>query len=106
MSKVGDALAVSNYKLDTSYVLSASLFVSGGSTAEEVAVFEVKSSADTEKLVKLIKQRVENKKKDFENYMPAEMTKLNSPYIVTKGNVVVLCLADSADAETIKSLIK
>ena len=106
MSKVGDTLAISNYNLDTGYVLSASLFVSGGSTAEEVAVFEVKSESDTEKLVKLIKTRVENKKKDFENYMPAEMTKLNNPYIVTKGNIVVLCLADKADAETIKSMIK
>lgn len=106
MSKVGDALAVSNYNLDTSYVLSASLYVSGGSTAEEVAVFEVSSADKVKDVVALIEDRIKNKKKDFETYMPAEMTKLNNPYIITKGKVVVLCLADSANVETIKSLIK
>lgn len=106
LSKVSDALVISNYQLDGDYVRSAALFMSGGSTAEEVAVFEVDSAKNAEKLKKLIKQRVENKKKDFENYLPAEMPKLNNPLIVQKGNVVILVISDSADKETIINCIK
>lgn len=106
LSRVGDSLVLSSYGIDTKYVLSASLYVSGGSTAEEVAVFEADNAKNTEKVVECIKQRIENKKKDFENYIPAEMTKLNNPAIVVKGNIVVLCLADNADADVIKESIK
>ncbi len=106
LSKVGDSIVLSNYGIDTKHVLSASLYVSGGSTAEEVAVFEADNAKNTEKVVECIKQRIEKKKKDFENYIPAEMTKLNNPTIVVKGNIVVLCLADEADADLIKECIR
>lgn len=106
LSKVSDALVISNYEIKEDYVLSASLFISGGSTAEEVAVFETDSPKNADRLIKLIKERVERKKKDFESYLPQEMTKLNSPLIVVKDNVVVLVIADAPDRETIKSCIK
>jgi len=106
LSKVSDALAISNYNLNLDIVLSSSLYISGGSTAEEVAVFELDSVENTDKLIALIKKRVENRKKDFENYIPGEMAKLNNPVIVVKDNVVVLCIADSADKDTIAKCIK
>ncbi|MBQ6895427.1 MAG: DUF4358 domain-containing protein [Clostridia bacterium] len=106
LSRVSDALIISTYNIDASYVRSAALFMSGGSTAEEVAVFEVDSAKNAERIKKLIKKRIENKKKDFENYLPGEMPKLNNPLIVQKGNVVVLVISDKADKETILTCIK
>jgi len=106
LSRVSDALIVSNYNIDGDYIRSAALFMSGGSTAEEVAVFETDTHKNADKLKKLIKKRVENKKKDFENYLPAEMPKLNNPLIVQKGKVVVLVISDKADKETILKCIK
>lgn len=106
LSRVSDALIVSSYNIDGDYVRSAALFMSGGSTAEEVAVFETDSLKNADKLKKLIKKRVENKKKDFENYLPQEMPKLNNPLIVQKGKVVVLVISDKADKETILKCIK
>ena len=106
LSRVSDALIVSNYQIDGSLAKSAALFISGGSTAEEVAVFEASSKKSAEKIKKLIKQRVENKKKDFENYLPQEMPKLNNPLIVQKGNIVILVISDKAEKDTILSCIK
>ncbi len=106
LSKLSDALLISNYSVSTDDVLSASLYMGGGSTAEEIAVFELKSSKNTDKMVDLIKKRVEKKKEDFRNYMPGEMPKLNNPTIVVKDNVVVLVIADSADKDAIVKLIK
>ena len=106
LARVSDALIVSNYNIDGSLAKSAALFISGGSTAEEVAIFEATSKKSAEKIKKLMKQRVENKKKDFENYLPEEMPKLNNPLIVQKGNVVILVISDKAEKETILSCIK
>ena len=84
----------------------AALYLGGGSTAEEIAVFEAKSESYAKTIeTKLAPKRIENKKKDYENYMPAEMTKLKSPVIVRKGNVVAVCIADSVSEEEILDAI-
>lgn len=106
LSKLSDAILISNYSISTDDVLSASLYMGGGSTAEEIAVFELKSSKDTDKMVDIIRKRVEKKKDDFRNYIPGEMPKLNNPTIVVKGNVVILVIADSADKDTVVKCIK
>ena len=79
----------------------------GGATAEEVAVFEAKSEKYAKELeTTLAKERIERKKLDFESYIPAEMTKLNSPVIVRKGKVVAVCIADKVSKKDIEKLIR
>ena len=41
--------------------------------------------------------RIEKKKGDFENYIPEEMGKLNSPLVAYSDNLVVMCLSDHND---------
>ena len=104
--KVSDTLIVSNYKADTKKLHSASLYLGGGVTAEEVAVFEAVSEKEAKNIEALAKERIERKKKDYENYIPEEMPKLNAPYIVRKGKVVIVCIADSANKKELEKLIK
>ncbi len=106
LAEVSDALVVSNYNVDKTKVCDASLYMGGGSTAEEIAVFELVDEKYAQEVESLAKKRVENKKKDFENYIPAEMKKLNSPVIVRKGNVVAVCIADKVSQEDIEKCIK
>ena len=106
LTKVSDTLLISNYKVDMSKLYSASMYLGGGVTAEEVAVFEAISEAEAKNIEKLAEERIERKKLDYEDYIPAEMTKLNAPYIVRKGNTVIVCIANSADSDELKNLIK
>ena len=106
LTAVGDTLIISNYKLDASKICSAVLYMGGGSTAEEIAVFEAENESEAKKLEKLAQQRIDRKKLDYENYMPAEMAKLNSPVIVRDGNVVAVCIADKVSDGDIKKYIK
>lgn len=70
------------------------VYISGsGATAEEIAVIK---SSDVKSAKATIEKRVEDLKFRFENYVPEEMTKLNDPVIATKGDVVILVLADDA----------
>lgn len=106
LAKVADSILISNYKIDASQVCSGALYLGGGATAEEIAVFEAKSESAANKIEKLAKDRVERKKDDFRNYIPAEMTKLNNPVIVRKGKVVAVCIADEVNDKEILKLIK
>jgi len=106
LSEVSDALVISNYKVDKSKVCDATLYMGGGSTAEEVAVFELVDEEYAKQVTELAQKRIDNKKKDFENYIPAEMKKLNNPVIVRKGKVVAVCIADNATKEQIEKCIK
>ena len=73
-------------------------YISSGATAEEIAVFEAADKAAADRLYKAAQERVENQKTAFEDYVPAEMTKLGNPVLVKKGSFVVLCVADDAAA--------
>ena len=104
--KVSDSLVISAYMPNPENVYSASLFLGGGATAEEVAVFELKSGKYAKELEALAKKRIERKKKDFENYIPAEVAKLESPVIVRKSNLVAVCVADDVTEDDILKLLK
>lgn len=70
------------------------VFVSGsGATAEEVAVIR---SDDAKTARETVDKRVADLKTRFENYMPAEMAKLSDPVIITKGDAVILVIADDS----------
>lgn len=105
LSRVNDTLIVSNYNVDPEKVCSATLYIGGGATAEEVAVFELADEDYAKDTVKLAKERVENKKNDFRDYMPAEMTKLESPVIIRRGKLVIVCIADSVTEEQLEDCI-
>ncbi|MBR6873120.1 MAG: DUF4358 domain-containing protein [Ruminococcus sp.] len=70
---------------------------SGGTTAEEIACFEATDNAAAGEIVTALNARVEAQKKAFENYQPAEMTKLGAPVIVQNGKYVFMCISDEND---------
>jgi hypothetical protein len=88
---------------------NAVAFISGsGGTAEEIAVLQAKNIDDVEKLRELAENRVEELKFRFENYVPAEMVKLDSATVVVKGDAVFLVICDDAQsaADAIDALTK
>lgn len=83
------------YSLDDK-VKDFAIYVSGsGATAEEIAVIK---SDDVKTAKATIEKRVADLEFRFKDYMPAEMTKINNPVIVTKGDLAVLVLCDDAEA--------
>lgn len=94
MSAVDQKTAEKLFGLDSGSVVSAKAYESTGATAEEVAAFEAKDEASEKQIAAAVKKRVENQKAAFQDYQPKEMTKLQNPLIVEKGNYVFLCVAD------------
>lgn len=90
MEANGD-IARDRYVLDDK-VSEIAVYMSGsGATAEEIAVIK---STDVKTAKTAVEKRVDDLKFNFENYVPAEMTKLGDPVIVTRGDVVFLVICD------------
>ena len=67
----------------------------------------LKDDAAAERLLAAAKERVEAQKTAFEDYAPAEMTKLNNAVVERNGKIVALCIADDSSAaqKKVKELI-
>lgn len=93
------------YALDDK-VSEFAIYISGsGASAEEIAVIK---SGDVKTARATIEKRVDDLKFRFKDYVPAEMTKLNDPVIQSKGDVVILVLANDSDnaQKVVDSILK
>ena len=91
------------YAFDSADVDDYVVYVNGtGATAEEVALFKASSAEAADRIYELAESRIEDLKFQFENYVPAEMTKLNDPVLIKDGNYVFLGLSN--DNEQMKQL--
>lgn len=102
LNPITENIVGSTYSLGAGEVLGGSVYVTGGATAEEIAVFELASPEAAQAFTAKLNSRVETKKADFESYRPDEMAKLSTPLIKVKGNLAILCIAnDTSAAESI-----
>lgn len=77
---------------------------SSGATAEEVAVFEAVDKDAADRIKEAVTTRVEDLRFAFEDYIPAELTKIDRAVIYTKGNFVILITND--DDEAARNVLK
>ena len=80
------------------------VYLGSGATAEEVAVFEAKNKAAMKELKEEIADYIDDKREEYENYIPKEVARINKAVIVEKGNYLVLCINN--DNEKTRSFIE
>lgn len=95
LRQIDDSVIDKFYGFDTSKLEAYEVYVSdSGSTAEEIAVVKMSDSSVKSDVTAAMEKRVEKQKKQFENYMPEEMFKLENALISEQGNYVILVVAD------------
>lgn len=97
------------YEADADKIESYSAYICGsGAYPDELAVFCMKSSADTAAVKDMLEKRVEKQSAAFKDYTPDEMYKIDGNNVVVSGNYVALIIcSDNAKAtEIFKSLTK
>ena len=97
LNPVSDRIISSLYGINEGDAVNGIVLTSSGATAEEIAIFEVSSPQMKKSVKEKLYSRIEKKKGDFENYIPEEMGKLNSPLVAYSDNLVVMCLSDHND---------
>lgn len=90
------------YDMEDINITESVVYVSSGATAEEIAAIKCETKEDAAKIEKALKERVNEQKESFENYVPKELDKLDKAVIVKMGNTVVLSVSnDDAKAKEI-----
>jgi len=87
------------YVIDTSAIKSCKVYKSSsGATAEEIAVFEANTANDVDVIKNAVRQRVEDLKFNFKDYIPKELDKIEKAQAAVIGKYVVLFIVNDYDA--------
>lgn len=79
------------------------MYMSSGSTAEEVVVFTAPDESAAKTMLSNVQQFLEDQESSFEDYIPEEAKRIEDAVTVQKGNYVVVCV--SGDSEQAKQII-
>lgn len=103
VEKGKDSIADFYGKMDVSAVKDASFYICGsGAYPDEIAVFQMNSSADAETAKAAVQSRLDERIEQFKTYTPDEMYKLDGAFLIVKGNyVILLACADNDKAREI-----
>ena len=100
MLEVKNEIAEDFYNLPEGVVDLKVYMSSSGATAEELAIFKCESNEVADEVVNACEKRVEALKEKFEDYIPAELTKIESAVIQKRDCFVMfVCAAETAPAE-------
>jgi len=95
MMTLDDSIVSNFYNVDEEKIAEKTCYVSASrATAEEVTVFKVKDASDVQMVKDAFAERIEDQKIAYENYVPAEMVKINAAVTYVNGNYVILVMAD------------
>lgn len=78
-------------------IANASIYEGSGATAEEIVVLECATAEDAAKAKEVLQTRVSEQIESFTDYVPAELTKLNSAVIKVNGKYAVLSVCDTPE---------
>lgn len=86
----------------TSYVdleegVEAVMYMSSGSTAEEIAVFTAKDKSSAAKQKENVQSFLDDQKDSFSAYIPQEAKRIEDAVLVTEGNYVILCVSGESE---------
>ena len=73
------------------------MYMSSGSTAEEVAVFTDPDEATASTMKNNVQEFLNDQKTSFEDYIPEEAQRIDDAVLVVKGNYVILCVSGDSD---------
>lgn len=73
------------------------MYISSGSTAEEIAVFQAPDKATASKMLSNVKEYLSAQRSSFADYLPEEAKRIDDAVIEQKGSYVVLCVSGQTD---------
>lgn len=86
------------YSYDEADVVSCALYQSTLAAAEEVFVAECTDHAAAERVMEACEGRVADQKASYENYVPAEIPKLDDALLMTVGSYVFFVVSNNSPA--------
>ena len=105
LSEMDDSLMDYLYPdIDSADVSEKIIYISSGSTAEEIAAFQAVDEKAAERIEEGLKKRIEQQTESFTDYVPEEVKRLEDAVLVRNGSYVILSV--SGDPDKAKDILK
>ena len=97
LSQVDKDSIIKKYYFDSQKIKDINSYVGTGATAEEILIIELIKKDDKNVITENIKTKIQERKQDFENYLPKEVFKLENYNLESKENYIILCISNDFD---------
>ena len=97
LSVIDNESIIKKYNFDINKIKDINSYVGTGATAEEILIIELKDKAYINEAKKIIETKIDERKIDFENYLPKEVFKLENYNLESNGNYIILCISNDSD---------
>ena len=97
LSEIDKDSIIKKYNFNEQKIKNIVSYVGTGATAEEILIIELLDKKDIEETKQIIETKIDERKSDFQNYLPKEVSKLENYYLISKGNYIILCISNNYD---------
>lgn len=97
LEAIDQTTACALYGIDESTVTASAVYMANATSAEEVAIFTLADEEATQAAAKQLGYRVDDRIDELTGYLPAEVPKLETAVVETRGNSVLLLVCSDYD---------
>lgn len=97
LSQIDRENIIKKYNFNNEKIKDIVSFVGTGATSEEILIIELFDLKDINETKEIIQSKIEERKIDFQNYLPNEVYKLENYNLESKGKYIVLCISNNYD---------
>ena len=95
LSQIDRENIIKKYNFNNEKIKDIVSFVGTGATSEEILIIELLDLKDINETKEIIQSKIEERKIDFQNYLPNEVYKLENYNLESKGKYIVLCISNN-----------
>lgn len=97
LSEIDKDSIIKKYNFNNEKIENVVSYMGTGATAEEILVMKLFNKEDIAETKKIIEDKIEERKQDFQSYLPKEVSKLENYNLETRGNYIILCISNNYD---------
>ena len=97
LDQIDKDMVINKYSLDSQKIKNLISYAGTGATAEEILVIEFYNDEDCEQAKDKIEESLEERNKDFANYLPKEVSKIANHNLETYGKYLILCISNDSN---------
>ena len=94
--KVDSEMIMSDYNFTADEVEEFVSYQGSGATSEEIVILKVKDKSNLNSIKDKINARIEERKEDFQSYLPKEVGKIDSSILRGEGNYIIFCVSNDS----------
>ena len=97
LDEIDKETVIKRYGFNSEIIKNIKAYIGTGATSEEILIIELSDKNGIEEIEKNIEMKIEERKNDFQNYLPQEIFKLENYVLENKGNYIILCISNNYD---------